>query len=99
MLDLDRRNAIDLRPRPINVRVSHIPAPQGRTMSAISRVWYLDDATRCTLCPDRCHASISTDNRTASCLMVAMGFVSIKDAAMFRPGRFVPNGSTPGGSA
>lgn len=92
MQDIDARaDTIRLQPDPINCRVAYV-GHEGHVESAIAREWRLEDAERCTLCPDRCRASVSVDGRTAICLMVARGFVSLEDARLFRPGRFVPDG-------
>jgi hypothetical protein len=76
-------------PRPINTRITRLPGKDGSTQTCIARTWRLADAQRCRLCPDRCHASQSTDTKTAMCLMVAQGDVSLADAKLFSPARVI----------
>ena len=81
-------HTLTIQPLPINCRVAH--SQHGDSIeTAIAREWTIEGASRCTCCPDRCHASVSGDNRTAMCLMVAKGYVSLEDAKLFSPARFV----------
>lgn len=76
-------------PLPINTRIAYV-THQGRTRTAIARQWWPEDAQRCRLCPDRCHASIADGGTTAMCLMVAPGRVPLADARTFAPTHFAP---------
>jgi hypothetical protein len=78
----DSGSILTIQPRPLDYQVTHSDvgtAPK----TGIARIWAVEDARRCRLCPSGCIATVGRDRTRALCLITVHAFVSTKDAEFF----------------